>query len=218
VCYQNLPVTIVGIGAGVAYSTLGGTHHAMEDIAVMGALPNMSIVAPCDPLEVEAATWACAEHPGPVYLRLGKAGEPELTGNAVEPFRLGKVRLLQDGSGTCILAYGPIMKMAFDLAARIQEKTRARPGVVSVHTLKPIDTEGVASLLQRFDRVVVLEEHSARGGLGPQVKQIAWDSGARCTLHTFSLQDQFIHLFGSQKELWDAHGLSLDRISAALGA
>ena len=217
VCYQNLPVTIVGIGAGVAYSTLGGTHHAMEDIAVMSALPNMSIIAPCDPLEVEAATWVCAQHDGPMYLRLGKAGEPELTAGAPEPFRFGKVRLLQEGAGTCIIAYGPIMKMAFDLARRVEETTKVRPAVVSAHTLKPLDREGVASVLQRFDDVVVLEEHSAYGGLGPQMKQLAWDAAARCRLHTFSLQDHFIHQFGSQKDLWDAHGLTLDRACVALG-
>jgi transketolase len=217
VCYQNLPVTIVGIGAGVAYSTLGGTHHAMEDVAVMSALPNMSIIAPCDPVEVEAATWACASHDGPVYLRLGKAGEPELTGDAAEPFTFGKVRLLQKGADVCIIAYGPIMKMGFDLAARVTEKTGVRPAVVSAHTLKPLDTEGLAALLHRFATVVVLEEHSAYGGLGPQVKQIAWDSGARCKLHTFSLQDNFIHVFGSQKELWEAHGLTLDKACAAIG-
>ena len=216
VCYQNLPVTIVGIGAGVAYSTLGGTHHAMEDVAVMSALPNMSIIAPCDPLEVEAATWACAEHEGPIYLRLGKAGEPELTAQAPEPFQYGRVRLVQDGAGVCIVAYGPIMKMAFELARRVEEKTGTRPAVVSAHTLKPLDRDGLAALLQRFDDVVVFEEHSPYGGLGPQLKQIAWDSDARCRLHTFSLQDDFIHVFGSQKDLWDAHGLTLERARAAI--
>src|ERR1700757_69932 len=98
-CYQNLPATIVGIGGGVSYSTLGGTHHAQEDIAVMGAIPNMSIVAPCDPLETEVATWVCAEQrQGPTYLRLGKAGEPNLTTEAPDPFEFGKVRLIRKGS------------------------------------------------------------------------------------------------------------------------
>src|SRR5713101_1188379 len=74
-CYQNLPVTVVGVGAGLAYSTLGGTHHAQEDVAIMSALPNMAVLAPCDPLETTAAVAACAERNGPTYLRLGKAGE-----------------------------------------------------------------------------------------------------------------------------------------------
>src|SRR5438105_7483222 len=97
-CYQNLPVTIVGIGGGVSYSTLGGTHHAQEDIAVVGAIPNMAIIAPCDPLETVAAVWVCAERNGPTYLRLGKAGEPNLTADAPEPFEFGKVRLIKDGA------------------------------------------------------------------------------------------------------------------------
>ena len=121
-CYQNLPVTLVGIGGGTAYATLGGTHLAQEDIALMGALPNMSIIAPCDPLETEQATWASAQHNGPVYLRLGKAGEPDLTSNAVEPFEFGKLRLIKDGTDTCIISYGPILKMAFEVAAKVEQK------------------------------------------------------------------------------------------------
>src|SRR5438874_5336166 len=110
-CYQNLPVKLVGIGGGVTYSTLGGTHHAQEDIAVMSALPNMSILAPCDPLETVAATWASALASGPVYLRLGKAGEPNLTEHAVDPFEFGKIRYLRKGGDTCVVSYGPILKM-----------------------------------------------------------------------------------------------------------
>src|SRR5262249_21740920 len=86
-CYQNLPVRLVGVGGGVVYSLLGSTHHAQEDVAVMSAIPNMSIMAPCDPLEARETTLATADIPGPVYLRLGKAGEPVLTDKAPEPFR-----------------------------------------------------------------------------------------------------------------------------------
>ena len=98
-CYQNLPVTVVGMGAGVIYSTLGGTHHTMEDIAIAGAVPNMQIVAPCDPAEcTEATRWCARQKNGPVYLRIGKAGEPDLTRGA-EPWVFGKLRYLRRGSG-----------------------------------------------------------------------------------------------------------------------
>lgn len=209
-CYQNIPVTIVGIGGGVAYSTLGGTHHAQEDIAVMGAIPNMSIVAPCDPLETESATWACSQLKGPVYLRLGKAGEPTLTGAAPEPFQFGKVRCLRKGSDVCVLSYGPIMGMALELAAKVEREQRKSVGLVSVHTLKPLDVEGIARILAGFETVIVIEEHSQCGGLGGNVKQIAWDSGAKCRLHTFSLKDEFIHCYSSQQDLWQMHGLSVN--------
>src|SRR5690349_9290063 len=97
-CYQNLPVTVVGMGAGVIYSTLGGTHHTQEYIAIAAALPNLQIVAPCDPLEcTEATRWCAQQKNGPVYLRIGKAGEPVLTKGA-QPWQFGKVRYLRRGS------------------------------------------------------------------------------------------------------------------------
>lgn len=218
-CYQNLPVTVVGIGGGVSYSTLGGTHHAQEDIAVMGAIPNMSILAPCDPLETEAATWACAKHTGPVYLRLGKAGEPTLTAGAAEAFEFGKIRKLRDGNGICIISYGPIMKMAVDAASRLEEKFGAKVGLYSAHTLKPLDRDGLAAIMKQYPTVVIVEEHSERAGLAAQAKQVAWDYDVRCRLHTFSLRDEFIHVYGGNADLLAAHGLSVDAIvNAVAGA
>jgi transketolase len=215
-CYQDLPVTLVGIGGGMSYSTLGGTHHAQEDIAVMGALPNMSIVAPCDPLETEAATWACAEHRHPIYLRLGKAGEPDLTSQAVEPFAFGKLRMIRDGGAVCVISYGPILRLARDAADRIGNTTGERVALFSAHTLKPLDRERLAQLLMRFETVVIVEEHSEIGGLAAQAKQVAWESGAHPRLLTFSLKDEFIHIFGSQEDLWRAHGISVDRVCEAV--
>lgn len=216
ICYHDLPVTIVGIGAGIAYSTLGGTHHAQEDVAIMSALPNMTVLAPCDPAETAAATRAAVERNGPVYLRLGKSGEPDLTSQAVDPFVFGRIRRLRPGREVCILSYGPITKMAFDAADVIERESGATVAVTSVHTLKPLDREGIARALQQFATVVVLEEHSPRGGLGGQVKEIAWELGARCRLTTLSLQDEFIHAFGSHAYLLGRHGLSVEAITRAI--
>lgn len=217
-CYQNLPVTVVGIGGGVAYSTLGGTHHAQEDIGVLSALPNMAVVAPCDPLETEAATWACAGRDGPTYLRLGKAGEPNLTAEAPESFVFGKVRTIKSGRDTCLLSYGPIVKMALDSAAGLEAAHGCSVAVVSVHTLKPLDVAGIARLLSQYETVVVVEEHSERGGLAAMVKQVAWDYRAECALQTFSLKDEFVHEFGSHADLLRAHGLSAAIIREKVGA
>jgi len=112
-CYQNLPVTVVGMGAGIIYSTLGGTHHTQEDIAIAGAIPNMQIIAPCDPAECTQATRYCAaQKKGPIYLRIGKAGEPNYTDKAVDPWVFGKLRRLRRGSDVAILTYGVIAGMA----------------------------------------------------------------------------------------------------------
>ena len=128
-CYQNLPVTVVGMGAGVIYTTLGGTHHTQEDIAIAGAIPNMQIIAPCDPDECMEATRHCTtQKTGPIYLRLGKAGEPVLTKDA-EPWRLGKLRYLRRGKDVCILTYGIITKMAAEIANQLTTQGKS----VSLH-------------------------------------------------------------------------------------
>jgi transketolase len=214
-CYQNLPVTVVGMGAGVIYSTLGSTHHTQEDIAIAGALPNMQIIAPCDPQEcIDAVKYCANQKEGPVYLRIGKAGEPTFTAEAT-PWEFGKIRYLRKGADVCILTYGVIVNLA-DQIARQLETQGIHPSLVSCHTLKPLDTEGIAELLQRYSKIIVIEEHAPQGGLGPQVKQIAWDSQARCQLQTFSLKDEFIHNYGSREDLLEAHGLSKANIMASV--
>jgi transketolase len=214
--YQNLPVTVVGMGAGVIYSTLGGTHHTQEDIAIAGAIPNMQIIAPCDPLECIDATRHCAtQDTGPIYLRIGKAGEPKFTEKATEPFIFGKLRYLQRGTDVCILTYGVIMKLAMQVADQLQANGKS-VSIVSCHTVKPLDRIGIEQALRTHRQVIVIEEHVPQGGLAPQTKQIAWDIEARCTLHTFTLKDKFIHNYGSHDDLLAAHGLSLSEIMSRL--
>jgi transketolase len=216
-CYQNLPVTVVGMGAGIIYSTLGSTHHTQEDIAIAGALPNMQIIAPCDPAECREATNFCAtQKNGPVYLRIGKAGEPTFTDKAVDPWVFGKLRYIERGSDVCILTYGVIMPMAFQLAARFKAKGQS-VSVVSCHTMKPLDRQGIVEAMQRHKHVIVVEEHAPQGGLASQTKQLAWDSQAKCRLDTFTLQDAFIHNYGSTEDLLAAHGLDIESISARVG-
>ncbi len=215
-CYQNLPVTVVGMGAGVIYSTLGGTHHTMEDIAIAGAIPNMQIIAPCDPLETIEATRFCAEQSrGPVYLRIGKAGEPTLTKDAVDPWKFGKVRYLRRGDDVCVISYGVLTKMAASVADELEAQGQS-VSLISCHTVKPLDRRGIEAALASHKHVIVIEENVPQGGLAPQTKQIAWDMRADCRLDTFTLKDEFIHNYGSYDDLLEAHGLSQAKILAAV--
>jgi transketolase len=215
-CYQNLPVTIVGIGGGVTYSTLGATHHAQEDVAIASAIPNMTVIAPCDPAETEAATrWCATQERGPVYLRLGKAGEPDFTSKLAQPWQFGKLRRLSSGTDVCILSYGPIVKRAMTIADRFEANGK-RTAVYSVHTLKPLDSQELSRILQNYPHVVVIEECAPNGSLAMRVKELAWSLGASCRLDTFTLQDAFIHCYGSHDDLLDAHGLSTGEICARL--
>jgi len=213
ICYQNLPVTIVGIGGGVIYSTLGATHHAMEDIAIASAIPGMTVIAPSDPLEVvEATRWCANISTGPVYLRLGKAGEPDLTSKAISPFKVGKLRYLQDGEDYCVISYGVCMRMAKDVASQIELKFNKPVALVACHTLKPLDKSGITQLLHKYKNVIVLEEHVPNGSLSMQIKNIAWDCQATCKLHCHTLQDKFIHTYGSHQELLQAHSLTVENV------
>lgn len=215
-CYHDLPVTVVGIGGGITYSTLGGTHHAQEDIAVMTAIPNMTVLAPSDPDETAAVTQYCMrESKHPVYLRIGKAGEPNLSKYA-EPFQFGKVRMMQkDGNDICILSYGTILKMGFEVAEGLRAKGR-KVSIVGVPTVKPLDRAGIAAIVDSYKEVVVIEEHAPTGGLSHQVKEIAYDRHSNSRVKTFTLKDEFIHLYGTHDELMKAHGLNTHLILSAL--
>jgi len=216
-CYQNLPVTIVGIGGGVTYSTLGATHYAQEDVSIACSIPNMNVIAPCDPSETEAATrWCAQQQIGPVYLRLGKAGEPNLSRNAKTPWTFGKVRTLREGHDVCILSYGPITKRAFEVADRFGARGLSA-AVISVHTLKPLDNSAIIDVLTRFARVIVIEECVPNGSLSMRVQQLAWVSRAVCRLDVFTLRDKFVHCYGSHDDLLAEHGLSTEQIWENLG-
>ena len=147
--YQNLPVTIVGIGGGVVYSSLGSTHHAQEDIAIASAIPNMSVIAPCDPDETKAATEfvTARDGGGPVYLRLGKAGEPDITSALASPFEFGKIRYFHRGTGDiAVVSYGLMMHQAVEVADALRSAGRSVT-VVSTPTLKPLDVAGLTEVL-----------------------------------------------------------------------
>jgi len=212
--YQNLPVTVVGIGGGVSYAALGGTHHAQEDIFIASSIPNMQVIVPCDPLEVEAATEYCASQTnGPVYMRLGRAGEPALTKDALENFVFGKARYLKKGEKTCILSYGAIMGLAVELYEDYRQQGH-NPSLVCVHTLKPLDNRRLSAILEKYDEIIIIEEVSPEGYLAAKVKQLAWEKKSSAKIHAFSLKDEFIHVYGKPHELLEAHGLSLNQIKS----
>ena len=210
-CYQNLPVTIVGMGAGVIYSTLGSTHHSMEDIAIASALPNMQVLAPCDPNEMKLATeWCANESNGPTYMRLGKAGEPTLTENA-DKFEFGKVRYLCKGADIAIISYGITVKMAFDLKEKFEKKGKSI-SIISCHTIKPLDKKGILQILIQHKKIIVIEEMIPTGGLSSAVSEIALKNNIFDKLKCFTLKDEFIKFYGNHEQLLSKHNLSAEYI------
>ena len=217
ISYQNLPVTIVGIGGGVSYSTLGATHHAMEDIAVASTIPNMIILAPVDPLEVEAATkWCAVQNFGPVYLRLGKAGEPILTDSISESWQFGRIRSLMQGEKICILTYGPITKLAIEARDEISKKFNTAPSIYVSSTIQPLDLDGLDLLLNKYKEVIVLEEHIYYGGLAMRVNEYVKKTRRPNTITSIALEHRFSHTYGTHAEVLSSLGLSLDILIQAI--
>jgi transketolase len=211
-CYQNLPVTIIGMGAGLIYSTLGSTHHSMEDIAIASSLPNMQVLAPCDPLEMRLATrWCANKNKSPVYMRLGKAGEPIFTANAIDSFKFGKLRYINKGSDVAIITYGITISLAKELYVKLKSE-KISCSLISCHTIKPIDTKGIINLLKTHKNTIIIEEHIPTGGISSKIKEIAIDNNLNSKIHSFTLKDKFIKFYGSYNELLARHGLSVKNI------
>jgi len=215
VCYHRADVKIVSVGGGFAYGALGMTHHAVEDLAIMRALPGMVVVAPGDPFEVEQATRAVLTQPGPCYVRLGRSGEPRLHRPNVV-FKLGRAIRVREGRGLTIISSGGLLETALRVADRLAEAgVDAR--VVSMHTLKPIDDAEILSAAAETGAIATLEEHSVIGGLGSAVAEIlAESSGRRGRLRRFGAPSTFAARVGRQEYMRAMHGLSPDAIVQSL--
>jgi len=216
VCYHNLPVTIVGTGSGLSYASLGPTHHSVEDVAFLRALPNMTVVCPADAAEVRVALAAILKIDGPVYLRLGKKGEP-VVHQEPPALVIGRGLTLREGSDVCLLGLGNMVAPALEAAALLEGRGISAK-VVSMHTVKPLDDDLLRDVLNRFAVVAVVEEHSRIGGLGSAVAEWAAAEECRTTARLLSLgtPDFFLPESGSQRYLRKQFGLTPDAIADAV--
>lgn len=214
VCSNNVPVVIAGVGAGLSYSPLGITHHSCEDIAIMRVLPNMTVICPGDAYEVRAAVRAALKHNGPVYIRLGKKGEP-LVHKEVPKFEIGKGIIISKGDAddVCLVSTGNILPVAVNVA-EVLKKHGVSTQVVSMHTVKPIDNELLEDAFNKFEIVASIEEHSLLGGLGSAIAEWLTDNyHQRAKLLRFGTQDIFMHKVGDQGYARQFFGLTAETIS-----
>ncbi|HBH00803.1 MAG: transketolase [Elusimicrobia bacterium GWA2_69_24] len=211
-CYHNLPVVIVGVGAGLSYASLGGTHHACEDIALLRVLPNMSIVCPGDAMEVRLAIRAALGQERPIYIRLGKKGEPAVHERPPE-FVIGKGIVLRQGSDVCLLSTGTVLPLALAAATRL-ERDGVSAQVVSFHTVKPLDERLLTDVAGRIPLVVTIEEHSVLGGLGGSVAEWLADGPSRgVRLLRIGTADEFMHGGGEQEHAREHFGLTAEKVA-----
>jgi len=210
ICYHHLPVTVVGVGAGLSYASLGATHHACEDIAFLRALPGMIVVCPADAVETRLALRAILAQNQPAYLRLGKKGEPVI--HKSEPkFVLGKALVVRPGKDVCLLSAGTVMPLVLETAEHLAPHGITAE-VVSFHTVKPLDEDYLRSAFGRFRTIATIEEHSLIGGFGSAVAEWLVDQTpfAAGRLLRFGTADHFIHEAGEQEHARRHYGLTAE--------
>lgn len=210
VCMQNANVKLIGVGSGFSYGQLGPTHHSIEDIAVMRVLPNMTVVCPGDPWEVEEATRAIYKIRGPAYLRIGKKGEPHLLGKETK-FTLGRGIVMRNGDDLTVIACGNMLETALTVAEGLDSKDIS-VRVISMHTIKPLDKGLIVESAKKTKAIFTLEEHSVIGGLGSAVSEVLAESGFLKKFHRFGVLDKFTKMAGEQNYLQEVNGLSTEKI------
>jgi transketolase len=223
-CYHKADVKVVCIGGGFSYGQLGISHHATEDLAILRALPNLTVVAPCDDYETKEATKALINTPGACYLRLDRVGS-NVECETGQPFELGKARILRRGDDLTILTTGGIATEAMQAANSLASRG-IQCGVVSIHTLKPFDSETVLQLARETGGILTLEEHTVIGGLGGAVAEVCLDAGVMPKKFLrMGLESKFSSVVGDQDYLRNVYGLNaaavernvLDLVGARVG-
>jgi transketolase len=213
VCYHRLPVTVVAVGAGLAYGNLGFSHHGIHDIAALRPLPNLTLLSPADPGEAAEAVQWLAENPGPSYLRLGKAGEKTL--HTVQGSAQGPIQVSQPAPtvppSIAFAATGSVLSVALEAAERLA--AQGQPVTVfSCSRLKPADREAFAELW-KYPRIVTFEEHVLAGGFGSLLRELAPD-GIR--MRSLVVPETLTSVVGSQEYLRTQAGLTVDAAIRAL--
>ena len=214
VCYHKAPVVIVGTGSGLSYAELGPTHHSLEDMAILRTLPGMRVIAPCDREELRLSLRAALHEESPVYIRIGKKGEPDIHSKSPD-FKIGRAIVVREGSDVLLLSAGTVMPEVLEAAELLNAKGISAQ-VASFHTIKPLDVAYLAAASTRVKLVATIEEHGLIGGLGSAVAEWRASAGSAAPLLCFGTPDEFMHEVGSQKYARAKYGLTPDNIAARI--
>ena len=202
--YHEANVKIVCVGGGFVYGSLGMSHHATEDMAIIRALPGVTVFTPGDPAEVEAVVPEMLRTPGTCYLRLGRGGEPTLHRQPIGEWHLPKALTLREGKDVALLSAGGILTQTVSAADLLAAKGVSAE-VVSFPSIKPIDREKILELAQRFRLLVTVEEHTVVGGFGSAVAEVTAEEGLPCRVKRIGMPDIYSSIVGTQQYLRGAY-------------
>jgi len=210
IAYSNLPVTLVGISAGISYGQLGSTHHSIHDYAVLRCINNMTIVSPADNFEASAVIQQAVHYPHPLYIRYGKKSLMDIH-QSNQSFEIGKAIIVQEGEDVTLIATGETVPRAV-LAGKILKEKGINPTIISMHTIKPFDLITFHQSIKNSKCLITLEEHSIYGGLGEQCASIIAQENLKIKLKILGIPDEYM-VNGSQSDVLDYYGMSPEKIA-----
>ena len=205
VAYSNIPVTLIGISAGVSYGALGSTHHSIHDIAVLRAIHNIDIIVPADNFETSQAIKAAAQSDKPIFIKFGKKAMPNLP-RMIEEFKIGKASTICEGNDVGIIACGETVAPAYEAAQLLEEKGISAE-VISMHTVKPLDKQAVLDVANKCKVLITVEEHCIYGGLGEACASLLMQEKVYKPFKIVGFPDEDT-VTGSQVEIFNYYGIS----------
>jgi transketolase len=214
-CLHNVPVRLIASGGGVVYAPLGPTHQATDDLAILRALPNMTILAPADAQEMRRLMPATVDHSGPIYIRLAKGRDKVVTRD--EPFVIGKAVPMRGGSDALILSTGVALQIVLE-AAEVLSRAGVEATILHLPTVKPLDTEAILEHATQVPVIVTVEEHSIVGGLGGAVAELLAENGLRTgqRFKRIGFPDVFPDQYGEQAGLMKRYGISAEHVASEI--
>lgn len=209
--YHHANVKVVCIGGGFVYGSLGMSHHATEDIAILRALPDVVVMAPADLVEAEECTKALAEYDGTAYLRLGRGGEKRIH-KKIENFQIGKAIYVQEGKQVAIFSTGAIFE-EIEITCKKLKEVGIIPTIYTFPTVKPLDIDTILKCVTKYELIVTCEEHNVIGGFGGAVAEVMAENPGKARLLRIGLNDQYCIKVGNQNYLRDEYGMSGEKIA-----
>ena len=209
IAYSDQPVCLVGISAGISYGQLGSTHHSIHDFAVMRCINNMTIVAPADNFEASEVIKQAVSYNHPLYIRYGKKPMLDIHSHKTQ-FQIGKAIIVEEGEDIALIATGETVQRAF-LASQILKENNINPTIVSMHTIKPFDSETFLKIAKKSKTIVSIEEHSEFGGLGEQCASLIAQNQINTNFKIIGIPDEYM-VNGSQSDVLDHYNMSPEKI------
>lgn len=215
ICYQNVNAKIIATHAGTSFGQAGSTHHAITDLAITRAMPNLTVIVPADGIETANAVKAAYENVGPYYIRINRGFDRVLYDNDDYGFEVGKAVEVHSGTDITVIACGSCVFQAREAAKFLENSDGLKVRVLNMHTIKPIDKDAIMKAVLDTRRIITVEDHSVVGGLGSAVSEVVVESGKACAFKMLGHQDKFAPI-GLHEDIMSEVGIDANGIIAAV--